>query len=419
MKFINNNFINSKGLITNVLKNKEKINLLISQVVIAIIGLITGKIIAIYFTPDDFGEFNLQFALYTFFFSLLLNPFVQFVKTYTNTLLPKIGFNYFRILGISLGLLMCIVMYITILIKYPTNYYLYLIILLIIPINSMFLLLSDYFNIKNRLNEYSLINFIKVFVPLILLGGMFVYNYKYTNGIQYLWYFQVIGFAASSLLFISKYKFTTINSYQISFINFLKKYIKYSLPLIILAFWGWINNYFDRFAIEYFMDVKAVGIYNANFSVGSKFFLLLNPFFLTILTPKIYTNTSSKLKKDTIKKYCKYYTITSLPLLLIIFLFNDYIGILLLSKNYESGFYIIFWISVGYFLMTLSYLVEVIFYAEGKTKIILISNIFSAIANILLNIILIPKYGLNGALIATLISQFTRLLLITLSLKKL
>lgn len=419
MKFISSNFINRKDLITNVFKSKEKINLLLSQVIIAIIGLVTGKIIAIYFTPNDFGEFNLQFALYTFFFSLLLNPFVQFVKTYTNTLLPKIGFSHFKVLGITLALLMYIVMSVTIWFKYNSNYYLYLIILLIIPINTLFLLLSDYFNIKNRLNEYSLINFVKVFVPLIFLGGMFLYKYEYTNGIEYLWYFQVIGFAVSSLVFLSKYKFAKINSYQISFKNFFKKYIKYSLPLIILAFWGWINNYFDRFAIEYYMDVKAVGIYNANFSVGSKFFLLLNPFFLTILTPKIYTNTSSKLKKNTIKKYCKYYIFTSLPLLLLIFLFNDYIGILLLSKNYESGFYIIFWISVGYFLMTLSYLVEVIFYAEGKTKIILVSNIFSAIANILLNIILIPKYGLNGALIATLISQFTRLLLITLSLKKL
>lgn len=403
---------------TNIIMNKEKINLLISQIIIAIIGLITGKIIAIYFTPSDFGEFNLQFALYTFFFTLLLNPFIQFVKTYTNTLLPKIGFNYFKILGISLALLMYIIMFITILIKYPTNYYLYIIIIIIIPVNCMFLLISDFFNIKNKLNEYSLINFVKAFVPLLLLGGMFLYNYKYTNGVQYLWYFQIIGFSISSILFFTKYKFSFNNLYRISFIKFLKKYFKYATPLIILAFWGWINNYFDRFAIEYFMDVKSVGIYNANFSVGSKFFLLLNPFFLTILTSKIYTNNSSRVKKEIIKTYCKYYLFISLPLLILIFLFNDYIGLILLSKTYESGFYIIFWISIGYFLMTFSYLIEVIFYAEGNTKIILISNIFSALANVLLNILLIPKYELNGVLVATLISQVIRLLLITLSFKK-
>ena len=91
---------------------------------------------------------------------------------------------------------------------------------------------------------------------------------------------------------------------------------------------------------------------------------------------------------------------------------GNYIGLFLLSKKYESGFYLIFWISLAYFFLTIVYLYETIFYAESKTKVILLSNVLSAIFNIGLNILLIPLYGLNGAFVATLISFLIRLVVV-------
>ena len=84
----------------------------------------------------------------------------------------------------------------------------------------------------------------------------------------------------------------------------------------------------------------------------------------------------------------------------------------MLSENYESGFYLIFWISLAYFFLTIVYFYETIFYAESKNKVILYSNIVSAVFNILLNVLLIPIFGLNGAFIATLISFLIRLLVV-------
>ena len=47
-----------------------------------------------------------------------------------------------------------------------------------------------------------------------------------------------------------------------------------------------------------------------------------------------------------------------------------------------------------------------------KTKLPLIGNTFGAIANVLLNLYLIPRCGIQGAAIATLISYFVPTLLI-------
>lgn len=391
-------------MIKKLLKNKEKNYLLLSQIIIAFVGLVTGKIVAIYFIPKDFGFFNLQFATYTFFFSLLISPFIQYLKTVSKTFLPKIGYQTFLYLAIFLILIFYISFLLIHTINYGINYWLFLILSIMIPANLMFSLISDYFNIQNRLNLFSLVNLIKNLGSFLFLGILFFINYKYSDGSIILWAVQVIGFLFGIILFMPHYKFNFSTIYKISFVKFSKKYFVYAWPLMILAFWSWINNYFDRFAIEYYLDLKSVGIYNANYAVGSKFFLLLNPFFLTLLIPNIYNNNEIKVRKASINKYVNLYTFVSIPILILIYFLKDFIGLLLLSKSYESGFYLIFWIALAYFFLTVVFLYETIFYAESKTKVILYSNIISAVLNIFLNVLLIPLYGLEGAFIATLVS---------------
>jgi hypothetical protein len=101
------------------------------------------------------------------------------------------------------------------------------------------------------------------------------------------------------------------------------------------------------------MTLKDVGIYNANYALGSKFFLLLSPIFMVILSPKIYKNISISLRKDEIKKIASKYLLTGILILTILFFNTDFIGLLFLNKTYddkgnENGEELYF-ISVKYF----------------------------------------------------------------------
>ncbi len=393
--------------------------MLLSQILVAVGGIVTGKIIALYFSPEDFGLFNLQFAIYTFVFSLLLNPFLHYMKTVSTTLVGKIGYNYFFYLALSLVLLCNVLLYCVFSFFYDLEFYWYVLITLMIIFNLSFGLITDYFNIINKLNLFSISNLIKCFSSLILLGWLFYFNYKYTDGPLLLWILQLVGCVSVTILFSHYYKFKFSGFFKVSIKNFLRNYFKYATPLMVLSFWAWISNYFDRFVIEYFLNLKMVGIYNANYSVGSKFFLLLNPFFLTLLIPNIYNNSGLVVKKNAIRKYVKIYSLVSIPILILIYFFKDLIGYIALSKNYESGFYLIFWIAFSHFLLTIVFLYETIFYSEGKTKVLLLSNILSALFNIVLNVLLIPVLGLDGAFIATLLSFFIRLIVVQFYFKKL
>ena len=87
------------------------------------------------------------------------------------------------------------------------------------------------------------------------------------------------------------------------------------------------------------------------------------------------------------------------------FLANDIIRLLFGVQYYDAAsvLKIYIWAEVFVFLGVASsqYLI-----AENYTRILFSRTFIGAIVNVTLNIILIPKYGINGAAFATLISYF-------------
>ena len=374
---------------------------MVTQSINAIIALITGKLIAIYIVPEDFGTYSIQFATFIFFSSLLINPFVQFIKTSNRTLLPRIGSEpFFYTIGV-----LSIVAFVG-LIAFLYFYYgiwdplLFLIFLCYIPFAVVNNVLSDFLNIQGRIVDFSRLSILRAVSGLVFLALFFFLGMKFIDEVQVLWIMQLIGAFLGIFFFASKYSIYKAK-FKIAYSTFFKKYIRFAGPLMFLALWAWINNYFDRYAIEYFLSIEEVGVYNASYGVGSKFFLLLSPIFVVLLTPTVYSPIKRAEKKSVIQNYGFYYLIVGILVLLIVYFLKDFLGYILLSESYKEGFYLIFWIALAFFMLTLAQLFELYFYSELKTKIILIGNVLSAVVNIILNIVLIPKYGILGAALAT------------------
>tara|TARA_R110002051_G_scaffold78899_1_gene142532 strand:- start:8324 stop:9556 length:1233 start_codon:yes stop_codon:yes gene_type:complete len=399
--------------------NKKRNYVLITQVLNALIALIAGKLIAMYISPEDFGNYNIQFATYTFFSTLLISPFIQFIKATNTTLLPRIGSNqYLKTLVFIIGI--TFMLFVSFLYFFYNIFDLFFLVifLLFMLLSTMHSILSDYLNIHNQIFDFSRLSLVKSLSGLIFISIFLVLGLKFMSHVQLLWMMHLMGVVMTVSIFISKYKLIT-TSFKIGYDTFLKKYIRFGAPLIFLALWSWVNNYFDRYAIEYFLSMKEVGIYNASYAVGSKFFLMLGPIFIILLTPMVYTQTKKEIKKNTINRYGFYYLICGLPLLIIIYLIKDNIGNLLLSEAYRDGFYIIFWIALSFFIITISNLYESIFYVEQNTKVIMFGNIIAAVINIILNILLIPFYGVMGAALATCAGFFTHFIFIYLNFNRL
>lgn len=394
----------------SIFKNKKRNYLVATQIINAVVALVSGKLIAEFILPEQFGLYNLQFAAFTFFYSLLVGPSITFVKASYQNLLPNLGYKPFFSTISILSILLYFVLIIFFNIYKSGEYIswiLYLILFLLIPLNIITSLLSDQFNVLDKINLFSSLSIIKTLAGLTFLVVVFFFIPKLSTDYLILWGMQLSVGLIGITFFLNKIKIYK-NYTEIIFKDFLKKHWKFTKPLMFLAVWSWICNYFDRYVIEAFLGLDEVGIYNANYSLGSKFFSMLNPIFLVLLTPIIYQNNIKSMKKNTILKYAKIYFILGACLLIAIFLTTDIIGELLLSESYSDGFYIIFWIALCFLIMTATFLFETIFYASHKTNVILNSNIISAIANIVFTLLLIPNYGLNGAIIAMLVAVTSR-----------
>ncbi|WP_405292402.1 polysaccharide biosynthesis C-terminal domain-containing protein [Algibacter sp. Ld11] len=406
-------------MIKNLLKNKNKIHVIITQIINAFIGIISGKVIATYVAPEEFGIYNIQFATFTFASSLLITPFLQYLKSTNKTLLPRLGTKIYLIAFIPILLIATLVILLSIyFLSGYLNLSLIFIFLIFIPLTAINSSISDFLNINNQIQSFLKMSVLKSITSLCFIIIFFVVGFTFLTQPESLWFMQLIGLLFSFIFFFRTYKIFR-KRFVINYGTFYKKYFKFAWPLMILAFWSWINNFFDRYAIDYYMSTDNVGVYNANYGLGSKFFLMLSPVFMIIIRPLIYDVKKIQIKKTIIIKYVKYYIAIGLLLLSFIYIFKDIIGSLLLSDLYSNGFYLIFWIALAFFIITLTYIYESIFYAEGKTKVILYGNILSASLNIILNIILIPLLGLTGAFLATLSAFLLHLIYINIKFHRL
>lgn len=388
----------------------DKIAIIFSQIASALVMLLLGKIIALNFTPQVFGEYNLQFAIYTLCFSIFLSPFLQFIKTNNNTLNLKIGYLGYIPIFIVLSILSIILLIILFHIN-NIDFSISVLILIFIYLlfNSLFKICIDRINTSGQLKTYSYLNLFQKLLLLLTLT-IVIYSFKEkTNSLLWL-YSAITSFSALFLCFFYL-DFTLRSNFKVSTKKIVIKILKFSMPLVIMSIWGWINNYFDRFAINFYLSENEVGLYNASYSIGAKFFSIISLMALAILTPIVYGNQKIVTKKEKIKKYSKLYTYLAFLVIPLVFVFYPLIGKVLLSNMYAEGFYIIPGINIAFFLITLSYLFELLFYAESKTKYILYSNLAGALLNIILNIFLIPILGIYGAMLATVFSFAIKLIL--------
>lgn len=183
-------------------------------------------------------------------------------------------------------------------------------------------------------------------------------------------------------------------------ISLLKNMIIYSTPLICNAVSWWIINSSDRFMLEYFTTTSQVGIYSVAAKIPSLVTSVLSVFIQAWLISSIKEYEESK-DPEFYKNVFSFYSIfmicmTSLFMIVIKPFIHIYVSyefriawryapILLLAAIFTSYY--------GFFTS--------IYKAEKKNMKEVKITFMSALINIILNLITIPKYGIMGATIST------------------
>lgn len=178
-----------------------------------------------------------------------------------------------------------------------------------------------------------------------------------------------------------------------------------SWPLIFSSAFALIYARMDQILIKYMIDTESVGLYDSAVRLSEVWYLIPN-ILVSSLFPAIVN--AKKVSEQLYIKRLKLLTLSlivcSLLIALPTTLFASEIIKVVFGTSFIGGatvLQIYIWSNIGTFLTNLStsYLIN-----ENMKFVIFISTCTGMLSNILLNILLIPQYGIVGSAIATLIS---------------
>ena len=243
---------------------------------------------------------------------------------------------------------------------------------------------------------------------VILLVGLTIY---FVNTKQMGVEGVLLGNVYASFILLLSSGFLLINRFSISTINFniINKIIKFGLPFLPAAIFGIIMEGSDRFILRYMMDETAVGIYSAGYKLGI-FGLLIVMGFSMGWTPyflKYNKNQESNANYSAITTlFLGIYGFLGIIITLVLpqIKYISIYGYTLIGADYFDGISIAPIILMSYYFFGLYVLMLPRIYKYESTAKIPYFKLAGACSNIMLNIILIPKFGIVGSAFSTLIS---------------
>ncbi|AVQ19843.1 lipopolysaccharide biosynthesis protein [Fusobacterium mortiferum] len=355
-----------------------------------------------YLSPELYGELNMITMAITFLTPLLTLQFATTVFRFANHQ-PEEKQN--MITFIALSSVIPIILIVSIFSKniieyfridYITRYYKYILIIFIFSyLNSV---LKEKIRTNSRVKLYSVIGIIETFIT-VSLNVYLVPKYLVLGMIMSMTYSAII------ISIILAYFSRLDKIIRIKYWNkdVFKEMLRYSIPLIPNAIIWSILALADRIFLKYYYGLEEVGLY----SVASKIPMILTVIF-NIFYNSLQISMLDEYKKEGFDKFFHniFYNISLIQMF-------GAIGITILIKPMirfiVADTYIEIWKYIPLFLLTIlfnnySAILGIKYLLKKDTKNLLKSSFIASIANIGFNYLLVPRYGIFGAIIATVIS---------------
>jgi len=184
----------------------------------------------------------------------------------------------------------------------------------------------------------------------------------------------------------------------------LKGMLRFGAPLIPAGMGMFVLNFADRFFLRKYSSLAVVGTYALGYKVGMSLnALLLTPFYL-FWSAHMYEVAQKENAKALFARVCEYLTFALLAGALGLSLLGPDAVSVLAPPGYAAASQIVPIIALAYVFCGLYYYFQMAMAFSKQTEYRAYAVGACAAFNILLNFLLIPRYGAAGAAWATLIS---------------
>lgn len=244
--------------------------------------------------------------------------------------------------------------------------------------------------VSNLVSPVARIAFVTV---LVLLGyGAFGAIVAWTAGIT----------LSTALGLFYLYRRTTTFEFG-SFSPRYRSLLAFSLPLMISSVMWTTIQHTDNLLLGYFKTSFEVGIYDGAFLLGQLLLIVLGSFgflFMPIFS-ELEAAGETKRMHDVYSSVTEWAVLLVLPLYVAMMAAPEAILTGLFRASYALGAVPLMFVASGFFVHVLSGSCGEALVALGRTKLVLLGNVLAGALNLLLNLVLIPEFGITGAAAAS------------------
>lgn len=281
-----------------------------------------------------------------------------------------------------------------------------------IIIYSAFILFFDalalipfaYLRLKNKAKVFASIKLVNISVN-VALNLVLILVFKL--GLEAVFISNLAASLVTLLLLLPKILKNISFTYHKQLFNELWKF---SIPYLPAALASMVVQTLNIIILRYLVDVKTVGIYNANYKLGI-FMMLIVSMFEYAWRPFFLNNAKDPNAKALFAKILTLFTGgASVVLIMLTFTIQDIIKIPLpfkgyiIGPGYWSGVVIVPIVLFAYMFLGIYTNLIAGVYIEKKTKYLPLITGLGAVLNIASAFLLIPIWGITGGAVSTLIS---------------
>jgi len=273
---------------------------------------------------------------------------------------------------------------------------------IIIPVDCIGTTLLNTFRVFHEIKKYTLYSTLKTYVEIGAIALVILMGYGITE--------MAVAILVVRFIFLLIMSSIIVFTIGLGLPSFKRsqEYVKFGLPTVPSNVASWVTNSSSRYVIGMLIGLTYVGYYNPGYNLGAMIAMFTTPinFVLVSLAPSCYEEDKIDLLRQIFKFSIKYYLMLAVP---------GFFGLSILSKPIlaiistpaiaENG-YLVTPLSAFSFLILGLGGVSLGFacYLCKKTYIDMINWILVALINLGASIILVPRMGIIGAALATLMA---------------
>jgi len=247
-------------------------------------------------------------------------------------------------------------------------------------------------------------NAVSLISKLMTTGLCITFVVYLSKGLYGLFVGQIIGegLIATTLfiIFMKQYGFGMLS---IS-LHHLKIFLKYSSPLIVNGIFSYLTNFGDRFLLAMYLGQSSVATYAVAYAlpdyIQTAVILSLNMVLYPVIM-NLWGKGKAKEAEGMLSNFLIIYVVIAIPMVFGLISLRYEIIEVLASEKYVQAAELITLLTLGIMIRGLEFPLAAGLYKVKRTDLIALVNIGGLIVNVVLNVILIPIYGLQGAAFAT------------------